>query len=78
MEKKIKHFRTGDIYLSAYLVARGLPVDLIKIRTKVLFLFPSCEETYKLVAAFNESPLPGYIDTLKELRERMYGAKEAS
>ncbi len=73
-----KMFRTPDLWLSSYLVYRGINPQLEVVNDRVVFSFPHSEALYTLLAAFNMGdpvPLIQYIDAYKTLKAKMFNAR---
>jgi hypothetical protein len=67
-----------DIHLAAFLDLHGIPPDLSKQGTRVVFEFPSTPEVSTLTRAFNENPsvkILDYVHHLRKTRSMMLSAR---
>lgn len=79
MEKKQQRFTTLDIYLAAYLEYRGIPAELEKQCSRVIFTFPQSDELYRLTSAFNSNdpvPVTDFVSHVRMLRGRMISKRD--
>lgn len=70
-----------DLYQTAFLSLQGIQVDFERRGTRVVFLVPSNQETYELMATYNENPqidLLDYVGSLRRMRAQMLSLREIS
>jgi hypothetical protein len=68
-----------DLYLAAFLLLHGIPPQLILKNGKVLFVFDTTDEMYRLLALFNSNqdvPCLDLITAIKTIRGQMLTFKE--
>lgn len=73
-ESKSKVFSTLDLYLSSFLVLRGLIPKLEINNGKVVFTFPVSDSLYKFMGEYNANinvPITDLITHIKMLRGQM-------
>lgn len=78
MQNIEKKWTTLDISLGAYLIYRGVQVDLEVISGRVIFTAQPSDILYRLLNAYNQNdsiPVLDYTTALKTLRSRMLSAK---
>ena len=69
-----EQFPTLDLYLSAFLSLFGVPPKLETVNGRVVFVFPSNDDLYKLMANFNGNvnvPVADFVVAIKTLRGKM-------
>lgn len=72
--------QSHDIYTAAYADFKGIPLELIKERQRVIFLLPDCPNTYRVFNEFNNNPrvpLLDFLTHLKKIRARMISMRGA-
>lgn len=73
-------FRSNDLYLCAYLCARGVPLTRTeKDRDRVFFIFRDKDQAQKFVAEYlNNGPIPvlDFKSYVRELKSLIFRAKE--
>lgn len=75
---KTKIFQTLDLYLSAFLLLRGVSPGLQINSGKVIFLFDADDAFYELLADFNSNaliPVTDFCTKVKVLRGQMLSLK---
>jgi hypothetical protein len=67
-------FTTLDIYHAAFLSLNRIPPTLELRNGRVVFIFPACDELYKLTMNFNSNvnvPVADFVTMIKTLRGQM-------
>ncbi len=75
-EKRLPQY---DIYLSAFLELKGIPITLTKQGSRVVFEVPATETTYGALREYQDNPstpLLEYVSVLRRLRARMLEARD--
>ncbi len=79
MEKSdLQQFETLDIYLSAFIHLAGFSPSLQIKNNRVVFIFPACDDLYRLMSNFNANvnvPVADFVTAIKSLRGQMLAMK---
>lgn len=76
---RTKELELIDLYLSSFLSLHGVPPRLILKNGKVIFVFDTTDEVYRLMTMFNSNqdvPCLDMITAIKTLRGQMLTLKE--
>jgi hypothetical protein len=76
---KVKELELIDLYISAFLVLHGIHPRLNLKNGKVVFVFDSTDEVYRLMTDYNSNqdvPCLDMITAIKTLRGQMLTLKE--
>mgnify|MGYP000889455863 CR=1 FL=1 len=63
-----------DIYQATFLDYQGIPPDLTKQGTRVIFLFPNIQRVLEQIQAYNQNPsipILDFVHCLRKLRSQM-------
>ena len=67
-----------DIHQATFLDFKGIPPDLTKQGSRVVFNFPNTKEVFELIQAYNKNPTVPVLDFvhhLRRVRSRMLAAR---
>lgn len=73
-----KYFTSLDIYLSAFLSFHGIEPILENRNGKIIFLFDSCDNLYRLIDRFNSDedvPVNSFATKVKTLKGKLLTEK---
>lgn len=68
-----------DIHQAAYLNMEGIPIEYEKHGSRVTFMLPATQESYQLLADYNENPKVGlleFVSALRRVRSQMLSARD--
>lgn len=74
MRKENSSIPVMDIYQATYLDYQGIPPDLIKQGTRVIFMFPNNHTVLEKIKSYNQNPsIPvlDFVHYLRKLRSQM-------
>ena len=77
--EKTKQLELIDLYIAAFLTLHGIQPRLTLKNGKVIFVFDTLDEVYRLMATFNSNedvPCLDMITAIKTLRGQMLTLKE--
>ena len=76
MENTAKTYQTGDLYLAAFLKARGMRLkDKLKYGSKYVFVFDDCHDRKELIGEFfNDGTvsISAFKNALQDLKTLVY------
>lgn len=78
MESKKSSIPVMDIHQATFLDYQGIPPDLIKQGTRVVFLFPNRQSVLDQIQAYNRNPsipILDFVHHLRKLRSQMLAAR---
>jgi hypothetical protein len=77
--KNIQKIPLYEIHETAYLSLNNIPIEFERRGSRVVFLVPSTQETYRLLAEYNENPhvnLLDFVACLRKIRGQMLSMRD--